>query len=319
MTGRTRPLARIPGLLPVADAQLGVVSRAQLADLGVTRHHVRRQVDAQRWQTIGPRVVALMTGALDAEQQLWVAVAHCGGSSPLAGLTSLEVHGLRGWEPEMRHALVPHSTRVPPLDGVVIHQARSIGPADVVVRRGMPCTSVVRSALDAAAGMPHETSAQGLVIAVVQQRLSTADDLVRGLERRPTQPFRAALRTALQHTADGAESLREVEVGSLLREAGFIRWQRQVVIRTPRGTRRFDLGVQLADGTLLLIDVDGPHHQDPAVRALDVAKDAEAIALGHATFRIPVESLSVARAQLLRQLTRIRVEAERRSGRGIAS
>lgn len=319
MSGRTRPLARIAGLLPLADAQMGVVSRAQLAELGVTRHHVRRQLDAQRWQAIGTRVVALMTGALDPEQQLWVAVAHCGVSSPLATLTSLEVQGLRGWEPQKRHVLVPHSTRVPPLEGVVIHQSRAIDPGDVVIRRGLPCTSVPRSTLDAAAAMQHQNSSKGLVIAVVQQRLATADDLLRELERRPTQPFRADLRTALQRSAEGAESLREVEVGSLLREAGFPRWQRQVVIQTPRGSRRFDLGVRLADGTLLLIDVDGPHHQDPAVRALDVAKDAEAIALGHASFRIPVESVSVARAQLLQQLTRIRVEAERRSGRRSAS
>jgi hypothetical protein len=319
MSGRTRPLARIPGLLHLADTQLGVVSRTQLAELGVTRHHVRRQLDAQRWQTIGPRVVALMTGVLDAEQQLWVAVAHCGGSSPLATLTSLEVQGLRGWEPEKRHVLVPHSTRVPRLEGVVIHQTRGIDPADLVVRRGLPCTSVSRSALDAAAAMPHVNSAQGLLIAVVQQRLATAGELVRELDRRATQPFRASLRTALEQTADGAESLREMEVGALLREAGFTRWQRQVVIQTPRGSRRYDLGVRLADGTLMLLDVDGPHHQDPAVRAVDVAKDAEAIALGHVVFRIPVASLSVARAQLLRQLTRIRVEAERRSGRRNAS
>lgn len=319
MSGRTRPLARIPGLLPLADAQLGVMSRSQLAGLGVTRHHIRRQLDAQRWQAIGSRVVVLMTGALDPEQQLWVAVAHGGMRAPLAGLTSLAVHGFHGWEDPRRHLLVPHSGRVPPLEGVVAHQARALDPADVVLRRGLPCTTVPRSTLDAASRMPQQNSALGLVIAVVQQRLTTARDLSRALDARPTQPYRSALRATLQRIDEGAESLREVQVGSLLREAGFIRWRRQVVIETPRGPRRYDLGATLADGTLLLLDVDGPHHQDPAVRAVDLAKDAEAIALGHAVLRIPVQSVAVAGTQLVQQLTRIRVEAEHRSGRRNAS
>lgn len=313
MTGRTRPLARIPGLLQLADAQLGVVSRAQLASLGVTRHHIRRQVDAQRWQTIGTRVVVLMTGALDHEQRLWVAVAHCGMSWPLASLTSLEVQGLRGWETPDQQVLVPRGISVPALHGVVVHRTRGIDQSEVVVRRGLPCTAVPRSTLDAAASMPHQNSAAGLLIAVVQQRLATAEDLVRELDRRPTQPFRASLRSALLHVSEGSESLRENQVAQLLGEAGFTDWQRQVVIETPRGTRRYDLGVRLADGTLLLIDVDGPHHQDPAVRSVDLAKDAEALALGHAVLRIPVDALAVARARLLQQLTRIRTEAELRS------
>lgn len=312
-------MATVPGLYDLADRQLGVVSRTQLAGLGVTRHHVRRQVQAQRWQLVGPRVVGLVSGALSREQQWWVAVLHCGTSGALASLTVLEIAGLSGWEAADAHVLVPHSARVPPLEGLVVHQSRGFGPDDVGWVRGFPCTSGARAAVDAAAAQRNPRRAAGLVVAVIQQRITTPERLLRELEARPGTPHARALRAVLVHAASGADSVREIDVSRLMRRAGLVSCRRQVPVRTPDGIRHCDLGADLSDGTLLLVDVDGLHHLDPRQRVVDQAKDAAALALGHRVLRIPVDALPADERHIVEQFRTIRVEAERRAGRRNAS
>ena len=41
-----------------------VLSRAQLADIGIDRHAIAHRVRTDRWRTVGPRVVVLTTGEL---------------------------------------------------------------------------------------------------------------------------------------------------------------------------------------------------------------------------------------------------------------
>ena len=96
MTGRTRPLDHVPGLRELARSQHGVARRAQLGELGIDRDHVRSQVAARRWQTLGPQVVVLTTGTLTRAQQMYAGWAHVGPDGRLAGFTTLEQLGLRG-------------------------------------------------------------------------------------------------------------------------------------------------------------------------------------------------------------------------------
>lgn len=312
-------MGTVPGLYDLADRQLAVVSRTQLAGLGVSRHHVRRQVQAQRWQLVGSRVVALVSGVLAREQRWWVAALHCGTSGALASLTVLEIAGLAGWESPDAHVLVPHSVRVPALPGLVVHQSRAFGPDDIRQVGGFPCTSVARAAIDAAAAQRHPRRAAGLVVAVVQQRVTTPERLLDELDARPVTTHAPVLRAVLLEASSGADSVREIDVSRLLRRAGLASYRRQVPVTTPEGVGHYDLGADLADGTLLLVEVDGRHHLDPRRRIVDQAKDAAAIAQGHRVLRIPVDALPAAEAQVVEQFRTIRVEAERRTGRRNAS
>jgi very-short-patch-repair endonuclease len=116
MTGRGHPLDRNPGLAALARVQCGVVSRKQLASLEITRHHLRRQVEAQRWRMVGGRVVVLHTGPLTRHQMYWVAVLHAGPAAKIAGLTALELSGL----PTPRRQMVIETPDGPrPVDLVV--------------------------------------------------------------------------------------------------------------------------------------------------------------------------------------------------------
>lgn len=311
MSGRTQPLSHVPGLLDLAEAQLGIVARTQLRQLGVSRDHEHNQIRAQRWSRPTSRVVALLTGALDREQWMWVGLLHGGDASRLCALSALEAHGFMGWEPGLTQVEVPHGRKVPTTDGLAIHHSRGFAVAPTVVRRGLRCQTAARAVVMAADSIPSERRALGLVLAAVQQRIVLPDEIGENLGR--TSRHAPAIRSVLAHAAEGADSLREVDLTALVGRAGFTSYRRQVTIPTPEGPRPYDVGVDLADGTLLLLESDGVHHLGLERRDADVAKDAAAIALGHQVMRVPVQVIGSHEGRLLQQLMRIRAAAEERA------
>jgi very-short-patch-repair endonuclease len=313
MTGRTRPLAVVPGLLELAQAQEGVVHRAQLASLGVTKDHVRRQVLAQRWATVSTQVVALMTGPLSHGQLRRAALLHVGERAILDGLTALELHGLTDWATDTVHVLAPHGTVASPIEGVVVHRSRHLESCDATSRAGFPTATVARATVDAASRMRERRSAAGVVHAAVQQRLVTPDGLAECLDRMSNVRFVDTIRRAIVSATDGADAQSEEDMTRLLRRAGLTSYRRQHVVMTSDGPRRYDLVVDLPDGTLLLVEVDGPRHDDPRRRAADMEKDASAIAAGHRVLRVPVVVLTHDEASVVRRFAGIRASARARS------
>jgi very-short-patch-repair endonuclease len=303
----------VPGLRELARAQLGVVRRDQLRTLGVTHDHVRTQVRAQRWTAIGPRVVVLSRGALTRAQRRAVGLAHAGPSSVLAGLTALEVHGLRDWERDDIHVLVPHGLAPPRLPGVVVHQTHHLDPHDLAPTTWPPFTTAAKAAVDAASWERSPRTASGRAVAVVRRRLATAYDVLEALERPGRLRHRTLLRSVLAESAGGAESVAEVDVGRMLRRVGLDAPQRQVVLETAGGPRRVDLTVRLPDGRTLAIEIDGPHHEDPRQREDDAAKDAALVAAGYVVLHIPVSLLRRSPATVLAQLQAIADAARRRA------
>ena len=201
MSGRTRPLAHVRGLYELADRQLGVVGRTQLASLGITRHHVRSQLAAQRWQSVGPRVVALVTGPLTREQGWWVAQLHAGSASALFGLAGLEVLGLKGWEADVIDVAIPHDRRASSWERIRVHRLRSFTDADVRLRSGLRCVVSRRSAVAAASTQPTARTAASLILAVVQQRVCSVDELRTALNDAPHSRHASSLRRALDDAA----------------------------------------------------------------------------------------------------------------------
>jgi very-short-patch-repair endonuclease len=258
-------------------------------------------------------VVVFHTGPLTYVQRRWVAALHAGPRSVVAGLTTLEDLGLRGWGDDDAHVLVPPGVHVPRLAGVVAHMTRHLHPDDIGSRGGLLSTTAARSALDAARWQGSSRRASGLILAVVQQRLVRPDELRACLDRLGRITHRSHIAAAIAESAGGADSFAEVEVGRLVVRAGLPRPRRQVVIETPQGLRRVDLVVDLPDGRLLVIEVDGIHHLTPDVRLADALKDAAIIAGGDQVLRIPVTALRLQKDVLLRQLIAIRQAAERRT------
>ncbi len=311
MTGRSHALDAVPGLRELAQAQLGVVRRDQLAALGVTHRHVRRQVDAERWTTYGPHVVVLKTGTLTRAQRRAVAVAHSGARSALGGRTALEHVGLQAWERDEVHVLLPRGLRPTPLRGVVLHQVTVLDEVDLVSSAWPACTTAARAAIDAASWEVNPRTASGLVLAVVQQRLATPDELLDVLGRLERVRHSALLRSMVAEAVEGADARSEVDVARLVRLVGLGPARRQQVIETPDGPRRVDLVVDLPDGRTLVIEIDGPHHADARVREADAVKDAALVAAGYVVLRIPVSLLRRSPGTVRAQLQAIADRARR--------
>ena len=257
-----------------------------------------------------------MTGVLSVEQMRHAALLHVGPRAALDALTALELRGFTRWRTEDVEILLPHGAVVSPLPGVRIHHTRHLEQIDRTTVGGLACVTAARATIDAASRQRGRRAAAGLVLAAVQQRIVAPRDVLDCLSRLTKVRFVDTIREAAEHAAEGADALTEVTVGRLMRRAGLTSFRRQHVVQTPDGERRYDLVVDLPDGSLLLIEVDGPTHDDPARRAADLAKDSAAVALGHQVLHVPVQVLVSDELRIIAQFARIRTAAEARFGSG---
>jgi hypothetical protein len=304
-------MSEVPGLAELLSRQDGLARRSQLADLGVTRDHVARQVSAGRWQLLAPKVVAADNGRIDDQQRRWLAILHatCGW---LGGRSALQHVGLTGYEPESIHVLVPRDRRPAALHGVVIHVTDRVPGPEPDLRDGLAVTSVPRAAVDAAAWERWPRAAAGLVLSVVQRRLATPAEILAELAVAGRVRHRAVVRDALAEAGAGAESLAEVDVIPLLRRAGLPAPRRQVA---SHGHRR-DLEVTLPDGRELVLEIDGPTHDSPEARWADASRDAHLAADGKLLVRIPAFAVRHQQLEVVTRLATIRRAAEARAARG---
>ena len=257
----------------LAETQAGLVSRRQLNARGIGRHTVRNQVRAGRWVAVSPLVVATTTGALTWEQRLWAGHLHAGPSSAVAGLSATRCHGLRGWDRTYVEVMVPWSSTVAPLDGVRFVRTRR----DLQRLRGRGIRShllQVEPALLLRAGQEASPrTACGLVAAGVQQRLTNADRLLSWLFLLNPLPRSRLLRATLQDIAGGADSMAEIDLGSVCRRAGLRVPNRQRRRQDRRGRLRYtDAEWDLPDGRTLVLEVDGAFHMDVEHWAADLAR-----------------------------------------------
>lgn len=307
MSGRRTVLREVPALAALVRAQAGLVSRAQLRGLSVTDRHVTSHVAAGRWRLVAPEVVSVDNGRLDRDQLLWRAALHA-PVGLIGGRSSLHVHGLHGYEPEEVHLLVPLGNRPGPLPGVRIHVTRRWPGMPPPPTGTIPLATVARSTVDAAAWEPHPRRAAGLAVAVVQQRLETAEAILEEISHAGRVRHRAVVRDALAAALSGAESIAEADVVPLLRRAGLPAPVRQLVV----AGRRRDLAVALADGSLLVIEVDGAHHDSPEARWDDAERDADLVASGMHVLRIPSYAVRHDAARVVARLRAIEAAARSR-------
>jgi len=247
-----------------ALSQAGLVTRAQLAANGVSRATTGYRVTHERWQVVAPSVICTTTGELTPTQRLWLGVLHGGEGALVAGVHALELAGLKNWERDDVTVLVPYAKSVPTsLDGFRFVRTRR-ALADMRSRAGgVPRCRPEPAALLFAAEDRSARTAQGLVAAVVQQRLTTPERLAAWLDDlRPLRRSRL-LHDVLGEISGGAQSVAEIDVKRLCRSFGLALPRRQVRRRDGDGRIRFtDCEWRLADGRTLVLEVDGIFYMD---------------------------------------------------------
>jgi len=246
----------------LADAQEGLLSWRQLRGLQVTHAEVRHHVAMRRWAHRSAQVVSTTTGPLSPDQRLWLGVLHGGPTAMIAGLNAAAQHGLKGWSRDVITVLVSNPLSFEPLDGYRFLRSRRA--YDLLIAKGeLPLCRLEPAVLMFASKEPHLRTALGALAAVTQQRLTTPDRLREWIGLLAPLRRAAQMRAFLDDLDGGAQSLAEAEVHRVCREWGIARPAAQKSRGDRRGRRRYtDCEWRLADGRVLVLEIDGGFHDD---------------------------------------------------------
>ena len=276
----------------LAAAQRGMVARRQLNALGYDADRVRNQIVAGRWIPRTSTVVSVFTGPLGWRERVWLAVLHAGGDAVVGGLTALEWHGLRNWHRDEVTILVDDELAFDPVEGVRFFRTRR--PLTTMRDRfeELPICRVEPATLLFAGYERSSRTAQGLLAAVVQQRLATAEGLRRELELMRPLRRAAVFRATLTDIEGGAQSMAEIDIGRLCRRFRLPQPLRQVRRRDSAGRVRFtDCEWRLPDGTILVLEVDGAFHMEVEHWEDDLARQRRLVEPGRVVVRCSAREL----------------------------
>lgn len=254
--------------------QAGLITRAHLAATGVQRWTVAHRVATDRWQQLTSTVVATTTGELTAEQRLWLGVLHAGTGALVGGITAAERAGLQKWHRDEVVVLVPYGNGVPrPVSGMRFVRTRR--PLDQLRAKGTrpPRAQLEPAVLLFAASQSSERTVQGVLAAVGQQRLTVPERLLEWIDRLAPLRRAALMRRTLHDIAGGAQSLAEIDVRRFCARHRFGMPARQVRRTDAAGRLRFtDCEWRLADGRVLVLEVDGAFHMEADQWEDDIAR-----------------------------------------------
>lgn len=303
----------------ISATQDGLITRSQLASVGIDRRAVAHRVRTDRWQTLSPVVIATTTGPPTADQLAWLGVLHAGGDALLGGLSAAVRRGLKNWQPRAVTVVVPYAQDVPtPLDGIEFVRTRR----DLATMRdrwaGIPSILVEPAALLWAARQRSDRTAQGLVNACLQQRLTTVESFEAWLGS--LAPLRKApvLREALRGFAGGAHSVAELDVARMCRRFGLTPPRRQTHRRDSGGRSRFtDCEWTAVDGVAVVLEVDGSFHMDADQWEDDIARQRGLASIGVRVVRCTAREIRDEPERVARDLKRLGVPLV--SARGISA
>lgn len=235
----------------------GVASRAGLANVGVQRHHIRKQVDRGRWVVHGRHTVAVHTRELSQPELFWRAVWESGAAvAAVDGVSALLAAGLRGYDEDDVHVSVVHTRRSVAVTGVRLHKIARRCMGEVIgagVPRVRPAVAVIRAAHWAAS----DRQAALILAMTVQQRLCTADQLLAAARVVRGRRRRGFVKAVSLDVAGGAHSLGELDFARMCRRHGLPEPMRQELRQDGNGRRYLD--ARWACG--LVVEIDGAGHR----------------------------------------------------------
>lgn len=273
-----------------AAEQDGVLSRRQLRDLGLTRWEIEAELRAGRWRAVGRQAVSVHTGPLSAAASHWVAVIEAGPRAFLDGESALVAAGLTGYDVRSIRVTIPRGARpFRRTPGVDIRQSRRWASTDT--RRGrLPCARVEVAAVRAALWARSDRQAALLLTMVVQQGLTTAEQLAVELLRIRRDKRRLFAHGVVNDLLGGVRSLGELDVVRECRRRGLPEPSKQVLRRTPNGTYYLDL---LWEEWGLVVEVDGIQHSWASQIVGDALRQNAVSIRGKTVLRLPLLGLRV--------------------------
>jgi very-short-patch-repair endonuclease len=270
-------------VLALAARQHGVVTRAQLRELGMSDHAIEYRLRRGRLHRVRRGVYAVGRPQLTRNGVLIAAVLSCGPDAALSHEPAGEVLGIRKRRVGPIDVTVPGPRRA--AKGIRLHRSL-LQAGDVVRFHGIPVTSVVRTLLDLAQRLsPNELEATvneaDKLDLIDPERLRTA------LDKRGGQHGVTALRALLdRHTLTPTDSELERRFLPIARRAGL------PPPLTQREVNGFRVDFYWPD-LGLIVETDGlRYHRTPAQQARDRRRDQAHAAAGLTAVRFTHEQIA---------------------------
>ena len=227
-----------------ADAQSGLITAAQLAEIGLAHSTASRRGLGGMWTRVLPGVHLVNGGHPTRRQREVAATLYAGDPSRVTGLNALRHAGFRAMRlqetsddeperPEPVHLLIPHSRRRVSTGYVRVERTHRF-PEETLVFSGIACAPLPRAVGDAARRIRVGADALAIVSEAVQRGFVTVPELERELalgSRRGSGLFRDAVRAV----AGGARSAPEGDLARLFESAGIRGVLYNAVILTSSG------------------------------------------------------------------------------------
>lgn len=193
----------------LATLQHGVLSRAQVLELGVSDEALRWRLSTGRWAVVHPGVYRVHTGELDWSGRASAALLRLGDGAALGLASAAFVLGIDDTAPQVLCLMVPHECQRRRVPGSRVTRRRRL---ETTVSKGLRATTAAETVVDlgAAFGATRQ-DAISVAARAVQRRRTTVAEIAAALQRRRTHPHRRALELGLGVVGEGAESALEVD------------------------------------------------------------------------------------------------------------
>ena len=229
-------LGRVDAL---AEAQFGLLTRAQCLGLGMTEGAVKWMVHTHRWKRVHPGVYAVHIGPLDWRARVSAAVLYCGEGAVASHITAARLHGLVDQDPEGVDVLIPSSRRVTRPSQVRLATCAEISGRTAPA--GWPTRTTVEDTVLDMAEHGDADNAIAWLTKACQRRRTTPARLAEALGRRTRHRWRNLLEDALGDVTAGVESVLEYRyVRGVERPHGLPEARRQQVVILGGRRRRTD-------------------------------------------------------------------------------
>lgn len=261
----------------IAREQHGVVTRGQLAQLGIGVWGVRHRVERGRLHVVWPGVFAVGRPELSRLGRLMAAVLTCGPDSALSHWSAGELWGLGPQKPLIEVSV--RTCRKRRREGVVVHRRDRLEKVDVGERFGVSLTTPARTLVDLAA-ISSRGRIEQMVNAADGSDLIDPEQLRDALDRFRGQRGVARLRAVLdRHTFRFTESALERRFLRLVERLGLPTPESQ---KAPGAFRVDFLWPKLG----LIVEADSlRHHRTAAQQARDRRRDQTHAMAGMTTIR----------------------------------
>lgn len=266
------------------------------------RSAVRHAVATGRWQQPERGIVLDHNGELTHHERELVRLHVCAPGSAFAGLSALRLDGLRGFDLDETHIVLPEGSKRPAVEGLVPHWSTELSELDVHPLLTPRRTRPARSTIDAAAWTTTDRHAVAIVLASFQHGLVIARTMHDAMARRGPIRRRALIRESILDAEGGIHSLPERDFDEIRIRAGLPRPSRQHRMKGPDGRYYLDAAWEQWN---VAVEIHGVPHIDVSQWTEDIVRANEVVIAGPRLVAFTSFATRHQKAAVADQLTRL--------------